>query len=225
MTVHDYTQRRFYGLPVAAEKRADGKQVVRGYAAVFYNPADPNTQYELWQDTFERIMPTAFDAALREKDDVRGLFNHDPSLILGRAAVGTLRLSVDSVGLAYEIDPPDSPNGQNVLAAISRGDVSGSSFAFLVYTGKRGRVVWVEEKQADGRLVAIREIHDLELLDVGPVTYPAYAATTSTVRSAGFVEAIKRERADWLAERTAPPPHEIELLAAAATVLTDRRTP
>ena len=206
-------ERRYSTRRVNIEKRADGKEVIVGYAAVFYRSDDPGTQFQLYTDIVERIMPTAFDAALRENDDVRGLFNHDVSLVLGRRPAETLRLSVDTVGLRYEIDPPDAPNGQNVKEALKRGDVNGSSFAFLIYSGKRGKVVWVEEKLPDGRMISVREIHDCELIDVGPVTYPAYGSTSAGVRSSGVEEkSILEERDNWRAMQRTPADIDMEML-------------
>ena len=63
----------------------------------------------------------AFTRALREKQDVRALFNHDPNRVLGRVPK-TLKLREDSVGLAVEIEPPSSERG--LLELMERGDVS-----------------------------------------------------------------------------------------------------
>jgi len=212
-------ERRFSTRRVSLENRADGKPVLTGYAAVFYRADDPGTQYTLYTDVVERIMPTAFDAALRERDDVRGLFNHDSNLVLGRSEAGTLRLFVDSVGLKYEIDPPDNPTGKNVGESVRRADVTGSSFGFFVYSGKRGKVVWVEEKLADGRMISVREIHDCELLDVGPVTFPAYGSTSAGMRAAGDERDVLRERDAWRAARSMPSEVEMEMLIRGAEVL------
>ena len=157
--------------PVSIERRADGPAMIVGYASVFYD-GTPETEYQLWDGYVERIMPGAFDRAIRE-DDVRGLFNHDPDHLLGRTLAETLRLSVDQRGLRYEIEPPDTQLGRDLVASIERGDLTGSSFAFTV-TDEVWRVV--EE-------VHIREIEGVRLYDVGPVTYPAYEATTTGLRS------------------------------------------
>ncbi|GAF69242.1 unnamed protein product, partial [marine sediment metagenome] len=146
-----------------------------GYAAVFYRKGDPATEYELWDGVVERVMPGAFDRALREKDDVRGLFNHDRTLLLGRTSSGTMRLSVDQVGLKYAIDVPDTQAGRDVIIVAERGDLSGSSFSFL--PDDSGGVLWREEEDGD-----IRELHSVKLYDVGPVTFPAYEGTTAGVR-------------------------------------------
>lgn len=172
--------RRFSPLAMAAvalEKRADGKgERIAGYAAVFFREGQAGTEYELWPGYVERVMPGAFDAALKEEHDCRALFNHDPSQLLGRTASETCRLSVDSKGLRYEVDPPDTTVGHNVLEYLRRRDVTGSSFGFEVIDGDMRR------ETREGQDVWIREVRSVRLWDVGPVTYPAYTATEAEVR-------------------------------------------
>ena len=80
------------------ETRAtDGAMVLRGYAALY------NVETVIAGMFREEIAPGAFDEAVG-RDDVRALFNHDPNYILGRTTAGNLRLSLDEVGLVYEID-------------------------------------------------------------------------------------------------------------------------
>lgn len=140
---------------------------IEGYASVFYD-GTPDTEYQLWDGAVERIMPGAFDRALKQDDPV-ALFNHDPSQLLGRKSAGTLRLSVDEKGLRYEIPPADTTVFRDVLEMQARGDLKGSSFGFWVKADQR--------RKEDG--VEIREITEVELLDVGPVTFPAYEGTNS----------------------------------------------
>ncbi|MHB1037539.1 MAG: HK97 family phage prohead protease [Pirellulales bacterium] len=159
--------------PIRVESRAEGEgKTITGYGAVYYRADDPGTEYELWEGLFERIMPGAFDRAIKE-DDVRGLFNHDPNQILGRNTAKTMRLTSDAKGLRYEIDPPDTQLGHDLLASIKRGDISGSSFSFVP-----DRVTWIEE---GARM--IRQIEAVRLWDTGPVTFPAYTATTAGTRT------------------------------------------
>lgn len=173
----------------AIETRADGGKTLVGYGAVFYRANDPGTEYQLWSDLYERVSRSAFDAALKRKDDARGLFNHDPNAILGRTTSGTMRLSVDDVGLRYEIDLPNTQQAQAVAEAVARGDVSGSSFSFRVEKQ-------TFEKDAK-RNAEIRTIEQVELFDVGPVTFPAYAATTSAMRSDGDGAEARQARDEW----------------------------
>lgn len=151
---------------------------ISGYGAVFYDAADPGTEYRIWDDLVERIMPGAFDRAIRE-DDVRSFFNHNPDMILGRSTAGTLKLSVDAKGLRYEVQPPASR--ADVIESLYRGDVSGSSFMFIADD--------VQFRITDG--VEIVEILAVRLLEVGPVVFPAYQSATSEVR-ARHIEDLRR---------------------------------
>lgn len=182
-------ERRFADTSVSVETRAGETKPTKivGYAAKFYRENDPGTEYQLFPGLAERIGETAFTRAIEERDDVRALFNHDPRSILGRLPAGTLKLSVDDVGLRYEIDPPDTQAGRDAITSIQRGDVDGSSFAFTVK-----RASWVEEEDRD-----VRVLDDVQLYDVGPVTYPAYESATTGVRSAEDSAEIIAEWEAW----------------------------
>ena len=164
---------------ITVVKRDDGARSIVGYAAVFYD-GTPNTEFAL-PGLSERIAPGAFDRALKDKQDVRALFNHDADQVLGRTVAGTLKLSADKRGLKYEIDPPDTQVARDLLITIERGDISGSSFAFVVR----------KQEFAEGEQVSIRVIKDLDLFDVGPVTYPAYSATSIGIRSEDAEEGVR----------------------------------
>lgn len=189
------TQRRFIDAAAAQVRMAEGeKPKIYGYASVFYN-GQAGTEYDIYGDgyLYERIMPGAFDRAIRE-DDVRGLFNHDAARVLGRKASGTLQLSVDATGLMYEIDPPNTATAQEVIELLRRGDVSGSSFAFQVTDSNPVR------KEGGRRII---EITGVRLFDVGPVTYPAYTAASSTVRADVSGGDVFRKEAEALDARIA----------------------
>lgn len=172
---------------VSIEKRADGKRVIVGYASVFYNSRKAGTESELWSGVVERIASTAFDRALADKHDARGVFNHNSDNLLGRVGAGTVRLSKDDRGLKYEIDvDEEDPDHKRVVRKIERGDLAGSSFAFTAT-----RVEWTAEKNTE-----VRTILDVDLYDVGPVTYPAYEGTSTGLRSSDKTS-IEAERSDW----------------------------
>lgn len=168
--------------------------VLRGYAAKY------NVLSEMMWDFQETIAPGAFDDVMG--DDVRALFNHDPNHILGRTLSGTLRLTLDDVGLVYEVDLPDTDMGETVACAVDRGDVTQSSFAFIV-----NEATWTERE--DGTW--LRTITKLSrLYDVSPVTYPAYPDATVGMRSAMVKEqrqlrdnALLLERRQSMADQAA----------------------
>ena len=143
---------------------------IRGYGAVFYD-GSPGTEFDMG-GVRERIAPTAFDGI--EGDDVRAFFNHNPSQVLARTTSGTLRLSVDGRGLRYELDPPDTTLGRDLVELMQRGDVDGSSFMFDILEEEPPR-------REDG--VVIRTITRVKLYEVGPVTMQAYEAAKSEARS------------------------------------------
>jgi HK97 family phage prohead protease len=183
--------RRSTAAPVELRENQDGAPTIRGYAAKFYRSSDPGTEYELWKGARERIMPGAFDKAI-QGDDVRGLFNHDPNMLLGRSKAGTLKLEVDEVGLRYEIQPADTSVYKDVVEYLRRGDVDGSSFQFSV---PQGGEEWRMEGGSE-----IRELREVKLYDVGPVTFPAYKSATSGVRSMEDCDEAKERRDDWRKE-------------------------
>ena len=87
---------------------------------------------------------------------------------------------------------PDTQTGKDVAASISRGDLTGSSFSFRI-NGKSGQ----RFEKAKG--YDVRHIVDVDLYDVGPVTFPAYEGTTTAVRSGDCGDAIEA-RDQWRAE-------------------------
>lgn len=152
------------------EYRADpagGPGKLGGYAAVFDQVTD------LGWDGLEKIDRAAFRDVLKDKaTDVRALWNHDPQYLLGRQSSGTLRLSVDSKGLEYEVDLPDTTAGRDVRVLAERGDLDGASFAFVP-----GDWSWDDDSETRTHTRVAR------LVDVAPVTFPAYAGASTEARS------------------------------------------
>ena len=170
--------RRFTGAQPELEIRAaGGGTLIRGYAAVFYD-GTPETEYRLWDDLVERVMPTAFERALDGTDDVVAVFNHKAELLLGRQSAGTLQLRVDERGLAYTIRPPDTTVARDLIENLRLRNLTGSSFSFNP-VGRAGERFVTDE--AGG--LSVRELHHVETFDVGPVTFEAYRATSAEAAS------------------------------------------
>jgi uncharacterized protein len=162
----EITERRTFKGTV--EVRAEGEQSVAvGYAARF------DALSQNLGGFVERIDPKAFNQTVTQAD-VRALFNHDANYVLGRSSSGTLRMDVDDEGLRYEIDLPPTAAGRDLAVLLKRGDISGSSFGFRVLDDE-----WGETE--DG--YPLRTLKAVALRDVGPVTFPAYTAAESALRS------------------------------------------
>ena len=160
--------------------------VLEGYAAVFNSETDLGHFREV-------ISPGAFDDVMT--DDVRALINHDPNLILGRTANGTLELSTDERGLKYRVKLGGQQYAKDFYESVKRGDISQSSFAFTI-----DKQSWNEER-------TVRSVDKVrQLLDVSPVTYPAYAAATVQAREQQLEleEAIAEAEAHTDTEITEP---------------------
>ncbi len=162
--------------------------MIVGYGAVFGSWSEDLGGF------IEQIDPRAFTKTLLEAD-VRALVNHDVDQLLGRTKAGTLRLSADARGLLYEIDVnADDPDAQSALAKVSRGDLDGSSFSFECI-----RDEWNFDASP-----AERTLFECRLVDVGPVTFPAYPDATANARAAVLQAATRagKEPAAFLS--TAP---------------------
>jgi HK97 family phage prohead protease len=150
-------------------------KAIEGYASVFYAPGDKGSEYWLAHDVSERVMPGAFDRTLSSSAEVAALWNHNPDFLLGSRSARTLRLSTDAKGLKYSIDyNPDDPQHETVYQKLLRGDIPGSSFSFTIRKENVRRV--------DGGFV--RELLDVNLIEISPVWRPAYQSSTALARGA-----------------------------------------
>lgn len=138
---------------------------LRGFAAVYDQPTSRQRDFA----GTETIARGAFDGLL--DGDVVALVNHDMTQLLGRTSSGTLRLSSDDHGLAFEVDLPDTQVGHDVRELVRRGDLRGMSF-----TAQVGRI----ERTKGG--VIHRQF--ARLIDVSVVTSPAYEGTEVLARNA-----------------------------------------
>lgn len=165
-------------LSVEVRSEVSGNKVV-GHAAVFGQLAD------LGGNGWEALGRTAFDQALKAKQDVRALVNHDPNQLLARSGNGSLRLAVDNEGLAFEMDLPDTTLGRDVREMVANGLLNQMSFGFV--PGKFDR-----SEAPDGRQVRTHT-SVAELRDVSLVAYPAYDGTSAELRHVEFPPTQKEE--------------------------------
>jgi len=170
---------REFGAPIGdVEVRATdgGTTMLVGYAARFNSPSSP-----IGGRFVEVIAHGAFDGVIG--GDVVALFDHDTRRLLGRTGAGSLRLSIDDLGLRYEVDlDMEDPDAVAVQRKLATRKVTGSSFMFSVAeSGDK----W--DKTNDVITRTITKIG--ALYDVGPVTFPAYPASSAALRSLEGVEA------------------------------------
>ena len=157
----------------------DGNTLV-GYPIVF------NTWTEIsgWEGHFlERVDPAAVTKTLKERwDQIKVLFNHgfDPQIgdkPLGKPAVMEPR----DFGLWTETPFADTSYNQDLRELIGTGVIDGMSFRFTVLREEVETDPPVSEANPKG--LEERTIKELRLYEFGPVTFPAYEASTAGVRA------------------------------------------
>lgn len=122
----------------------------------------------------EVIKPGAFNRNFGPDADVRSIYNHNRDCILGRTKNGTLRLSGNNKGGLAECDLDERRTYDNdLIISLGRGDIDGMSFGFRTISDN-----WMVK---DG--INVRELLDVKLSSADPVTFPAYQATSVSLRS------------------------------------------
>lgn len=154
-----------------------GEKVIEGYFVVF------NEFTELFENFFEKIQPSAIVDDI-DQQDIRALFDHDSSKVLGRTASNTLALTKDDKGLWGKIIiNEDDPEALSIWAKVKRGDVSQASFGFLINDE-------IYEENDNGIFTTLT---DIELLEVSVVAFPAYKTTDINARNSDISQLKKRE--------------------------------
>lgn len=160
-------------------------RVIEGYAIVF--GVESRMLCDYWDDYREIIEPGAVTAEQIAGWDIKMTMYHNREKLLARSnkGEGTLRLSVDEVGVKYEFEAPNTADGDAALELVKRGDLGGSSFTY--WSDEQHSVRY--EKTDDG--VLLRHVNRVDWC--GEMTIaadPAYIQTTVTARevtAAGIV--------------------------------------
>lgn len=138
-----------------------------------------------WYD--EIIEAGALDNA--DLTDVMFLVNHNTSMIpLARSRNNnensTMQLTVDEDGMLIrvDLDTENNADARSLYSAVSRGDISGMSFIFIVDKDKDS---WDDQdsKHPTRHIRSLRKV-----FEVSAVTFPAYAQTS--IQARGLSEAL-----------------------------------
>jgi hypothetical protein len=171
------------------ESEGDGL-TFEGYGAVFNTP----TRIDSWEGTFdEQIAPGAFKKSIRERTP-RFQFDHGHHPLIGSIPIGRITdIHEDTSGLYVEARLSDNWLVEPIRDAIAEGSVDGMSFRFSVvrdeWRDKDGKLVKPEEvldllwDDHEGRGPLLRTLKEVKVAEVGPVVWPAYEATSASVRS------------------------------------------
>lgn len=139
-----------------------------GYAAKF------DTLSQNLGGFVETIAPGAFDKSIADNVRVMCRYNHDDAALLGTTEARTLTLSIDDVGLFYDVTLPETTWGRDCATLAARQDLRYSSFAFYCVEDD-----WGFTEQG----FPLRTVIRAQLADVAPVNSPAYLDTSVAKRS------------------------------------------
>lgn len=153
-----------------AKRNEGGGGTIEGYAAKY------NVISEDLGGFREVLLPGCFD--LENSPDIVCNREHNDDDPLGRTISGTLEVTADDVGLAFNCNVADTSLGRDTLVLIGRGDLQDCSFAFCVPEDESGEE-WDETD--DG--TPLRKIKKCVLFDVACVMHPAYPQTEVALRS------------------------------------------
>lgn len=169
MEINKVVEKQYRALDV---EEKDNKRIIFGYGIVF------NSLSENLGGFHEMILPEAVTVELINKSDIYFLWNHkDTSYPLARSkcGVGSLKLSIDEIGLRYEFECLN----EEYFNLVKRGDISNASFAFNLPVDKSGEI-WEKSKEYN-YILKIKKID--ELFDVSSVLRPAYSSASTNARS------------------------------------------
>ena len=175
---------RAFDFEVRAEHNEEHGNFITGVPIVYNEPTDLGWYREI-----------IADGALNEADlrDVRFLVNHNTDMIpLARSrnnnVNSTMQLSVvpgKGMEIRVDLDTENNTEAKNLYSAVSRGDISGMSFMFIV-----DRDAWadVDSDHPTRTITGIKRV-----MEVSAVTFPAYTQTSITAR--GLSDALESARA------------------------------
>ncbi len=164
----------------------DGRTLA-GYLSVFDAPATINERNGQF---VERIKPGAFKKTVQERgaQGVKVMFDHglgDFKLPIGKMQ----ELREDRTGLYFEARLSDIPfNNETLIPLLQDEAIEGTSF----------RGIWMKDDWREAKRGGLRErdVYEVALQEGGPVTWPAYEATTLGLRSA-LGDSLTFERSVW----------------------------
>ncbi|MCH4984214.1 HK97 family phage prohead protease [Macrococcoides goetzii] len=171
------------GIEVRKLEDNNNEMVVEGYALRF------NTWSENLGNFIETITPEALKNT--ELKDVRLLFNHDWSNVLGRQSAKTLELEVDDVGLRFKAKLPNTTLGKDLYEQIRTNNINQCSFEFTL--DDNGEDVKYDSKESIYKrtVKAIKRIREISI-----VSLPAYESSDVAIALRSIEQLEKRNKLD-----------------------------
>lgn len=174
------------GLQVREAAEGEESRTLVGYALKFGTRSVNLTPWSSWREVYEILEPGCISMEMLNRQDVVFTAFHNPEKVLGRCTngKGTLRMSIDSVGLRIECEMPHTELGNEMLELVKRGDLFGMSFAYVTdEEDSENAVSYAREADKDGKEVWLRHVKRIDkMFDVTVAGHPAYEDTEISQR-------------------------------------------
>ena len=181
--MEDMSIKRSFEITYRAKKDSE-KKVIQGYAVVFDSWTDISSWGEIWK---ECIRKGAFTQSLKE-NSILALYNHDFNNVLARKDVN-MELVENDKGLYFEIELPDTTQGNDLYELIDKGIVNQCSFSGYVRKN-----LWSEDNGGN----VLREILEIDLIEITITPIPAYEVTEAEVKRSREIKSTKENKEDKL---------------------------
>ena len=175
--------KRSFEITYRAKKDSE-KKVIQGYAVVFDSWTDISSWGEIWK---ECIRKGAFTQSLKE-NNILALYNHDFNNVLARKDVN-MKLVEEDKGLYFEIELPDTTQGNDLYELIDKKIVNQCSFSGYVRKN-----LWSEDNGGN----VLREILEIDLIEITITPIPAYEVTEAEVKRSREIKSTKENKEDKL---------------------------
>jgi HK97 family phage prohead protease len=159
-------------VPGPVELRSAGSRRIGGIAAPYNKPSRPLGATAPFLEVFEQ---RAFSKSIGDGFvGVVANLEHNAAALLGTVDSGTLEIADTRDGLDYTIDLPNTTAGNDALEYVSRGLIKGTSVSMMVYA---------DHFEMRGAGLPTRYLEGVRLMAISPVSVPAYAEATVSMRS------------------------------------------
>jgi HK97 family phage major capsid protein/HK97 family phage prohead protease len=172
-----------------ASEDPEATPVLEGHFAKFNEWTEIDS---VWEGRFmERIAPGAFRKTFAEnRERIRPLFQHGQDPQVGDKPLGPItELEEDDQGARYKVDLLDTSYNRDLIPGLKAG-LYGSSFRFSVVKEDFDQKPTRSAHNPEG--IPERTVREARVFEFGPVTFPAYAGATASVRSLTDVYTLNR---------------------------------
>ncbi len=158
--MNEKLERRAYEIEDLVTRQDEGAMKVAGLGVPYNRDSLP-----IFGMFRERIVPGAFARSLATRD-IMMFAQHDSAKLLAKTGNGSLALTDTERGIKFDSTVAPTTDGHNIFTLIEQRLITGMSFAFVT-TKER----FVQETEDD---LPTRFVEEGELIELSPVTFPAY---------------------------------------------------